>query len=290
MPSPMTQLKAQEASTSTAASSTNSQPSVPVLPRGKKLMLKDGSFQLVREYQVQGDRVRYYDMDSSTWQVMPADLVDWEATKKIEAEEAQRDAAMIAKIHTQEAARAIEPLDIDASLEVAPGVFLPPGDNLFAFDGKTILPLSQAETNAKLSKGRLLEQVLVPVPIVPSRQTVSIHGARAKFRLRNKQPEFFIRTVDAREPDIELIRAKVRGENRQIENLDKLFGEQHVTSDTLSMQKWQVAHGVYRFTLSQPLEPGEYALAVIVRDEGTSLYVWVFGIEPATASAESRPK
>src|SRR5208282_5390621 len=72
MPSPMTQLKAQEASTSTAASSTNSQPSVPVLPRGKKLMLKDGSFQLVREYQVQGDRVRDYDMDSSTWQVMPA--------------------------------------------------------------------------------------------------------------------------------------------------------------------------------------------------------------------------
>src|SRR5579872_2383145 len=63
------------------------------LPRGKKLMLKDGSYQLIREYQIEGDRVRYYSLDSSQWEEMPADLVDWDKTKKAEADEAKQDAA-----------------------------------------------------------------------------------------------------------------------------------------------------------------------------------------------------
>ena len=33
-----------------------------------KLYLKDGSFQVVREYQVQTDRVRYYSIERSDWE------------------------------------------------------------------------------------------------------------------------------------------------------------------------------------------------------------------------------
>ena len=87
-------------------------------------MLKDGNFQLVREYKIDGDRVRYYSLDSSQWEEMPAALVDWDATKNTEAEEARRDAAVIAKVNTQEKARNTElKLDIDASLEAAPAFF-----------------------------------------------------------------------------------------------------------------------------------------------------------------------
>src|SRR5579863_10410531 len=94
------------------------------LPRGKKLLLKDGSFQLVREYKIDGDRVRYYSLDTSQWEEMPAALVDWDATNAAEAEEAKRDAAAIAKVDTQEKALHAElTLDVDASLEVAPGLF-----------------------------------------------------------------------------------------------------------------------------------------------------------------------
>src|SRR5271154_488896 len=57
----------------------------PVLPRGKKLMLTDGTFQLVREYKIEGDRVKYYSMDSSQWEQIPSAMVDWDATKKVEA-------------------------------------------------------------------------------------------------------------------------------------------------------------------------------------------------------------
>lgn len=285
--SPVSFLRAQDLATSASSSlhSEKKSPSdTPALPRGKKLVLKDGSFQLVREYQVEGDRVRYYSLDTSQWEQMPAALVDWDATKKLETEEAKSDAAALAKVHSQEEARRAEPLDIDASLEVAPGIFLPPGENLFVFDGKAVFPLTQAETSSKLAKGRVLEQVLVPVPIIPTRHAISIHGSRAKFRLKNARPEFYMRTADAREPAMELIRAKVRGDSRQLENLDELFGAQRTTGNMLPMQRWEIAHGVYRFTLGQALEPGEYALAEMVQNQGLSLYVWDFGLDEGTAA------
>jgi len=250
-------------------------------------MLKDGSFQLVREYVLEGGRVRYYSLDSSQWEEIPADLVDWEATKKVEEQQAQHDAAVLAKVQAQEAARRAEPLDIDASLEVAPGIFLPPGEGLFVFDGKAVLKLSQVETASKLSKKRLLEQVLVAVPVVPGSHTISIPGPRAKFRLRYPQAEFYMRTADAREPDVELLRAKIRGGNRQIENTDELLGEHQTNRDTVALQRWQVARGVYRFTLAQALPPGEYALAEIVKSEDISMYVWDLGVDAAPPAQQA---
>lgn len=275
-------LNAQDAGDSNQQSSAHSSiptPKAPTTPRGQKLMLKDGSFQLVREYAVQGDRVRYYSLDRSQWEEIPSDLVDWDATGKAATQEQQRDEAIVAKVHNQEAARLAQPLDIDASLEVAPQIFLPPGVGLFAFDGKAVLPVPEAETTSKLSKGHFVEQVMVPVPIIPTRHNVSLHGLHAKLRLQTDQPEFYMRTADARTPEMQLIRAKAHGENRQIEKVDELFGEQRSAGDTISMQRWEIAHGVYRFTLSKPLAPGEYALAEMVGEEGTSLYVWDFGVD-----------
>src|ERR1700690_3188647 len=97
-----------------------SSPSNLDLPRGKKLILKDGSFQLVREYQVDGDRLRYYSIDSSQWDEMPADLVDWDKTKAVAEEEANRDAAAVAKARATEEARHAQPLNIDPRGEALP--------------------------------------------------------------------------------------------------------------------------------------------------------------------------
>lgn len=263
----------------------------PALPRGKKLLLKDGSFQLVREYKLDGDRVRYYSLDSSQWEEMPAALVDWDATKKAEIEEAERDAAIVAKVEaTEKALHAELTLDTDASLEAAPGIFLPPGEGLFAFNGKAIFPLEQSKTVENLSKKQLLKQVLVPIPIIATRHTVSLEGAHSRLRLKNGQPEFYMRTADSREPVMELIRAHIHGDVRQIENLDELFGEQHATRDSISIERWAIAQGVSRFTLSQPLEPGEYVLAEIVQGKGSSLFVWDFGVDQVTPPATNKLK
>jgi hypothetical protein len=264
-------------------------PARAALPRGKKLFLRDGSFQLVRDYKVEGDRIRYYNIDSSQWEEMPASLVDWDKTKQVEADQAKGDAALVNKVHTQEEARIVKPLDIDASLEAAPGVFLPPGEGVFAFDGKAVLQMAPAEPNFKTDKKRQIEKVLSPIPIVPSRHSVLIQGVRAKVRLKAGQPEFYMRTTQEGDPDLALVTAKVHGAARQIANVDEIFKTQQASMQALLLQRWDVAKGVYRFTLGQTLNAGEYALMEVVPGktdaDQLSIYVWDFGVDLSPSAA-----
>jgi hypothetical protein len=261
----------------------------PPLPRGKKLILKDGSVQLVREYQVMDDRVRFYNTERSQWEEMPAALVDWDATKQSEIDQKKGDAALLTNVHKQEQARRLMPLDVDASLEAAPGVFIPPGEGLFVYDGKSVLRLTQAQAVNKLDKGKVVEQVLVPIPIVPSRRNLSIPRPHAEVRVHNEQPEFYMRTADGREPNMVLIRTKVHGDSRLIENVDTYLQAISKTKrNEVLAQRWQIANGVYRFTMSQSLEPGEYVFTEIVKGEGTNLYVWDFGVDTAGKSSEAK--
>lgn len=279
----LAQLLAAQSATEPAQSSASSAAPksghyVSALPRGTKLMLKSGSYELVREYYVEGDRVRYYDIDSAQWEFVPTALVDWDATQKQEAVEEKSQEALVTKVQKQEDEHdAVQALDIDASLEVAPGVFLPPGVGLFSFDGKAVTQVPQAQTDSQLSKKRALERVLVPVPIVPTRHVISIPGEHSLFRL-NDQPEFYLRTDSPQTPDVELIRTKIHRGDRQIMNLDQLMGAEQTTSDTVPMQQWVIAKNVYRYTLGEKLPRGEYVVAEILPNEGMSLYVWDFGV------------
>jgi len=274
------------------------------LPRGKKLILKDGTFQLVRSYERQGDRVRYLSAERGDWEEIPAALVDWDATAKAEASLVEDDKALAKKVHAQEQAQHIETItDVDASLQVAPGVFLPPGEGMFIIDGKSVRPLEQAGSEIKTDKKQFLKQVLSPIPIIPSKTNVEIPGSRAKVRIANTQVEFYLREAPPDPehttpimkssrpgesgPEVELVRATVKGNKRQLESIRSLFGEQEEKRDTISLQRWEVAPTVYRFTLSQSLPPGEYALAEILPD-GMNLFVWDFGLDSSAATEKTK--
>ena len=272
-------------------------------PHGKKLVLKDGNFQLVREYQRKGERVRYFSEERHAWEEIPAAMVDWDATAKAEADSENASAALLKKVHTQEeAARTEAVLDVDASLPVAPGVFLPPGEGMFLIEGKSVTPMGQVGSQTKTDKKTFLKQVLSPIPIVPGKQNVEIPGAKARIRIpASVSPEFYLREAPPDPdnpttvlhssrpgesgPEVELVRATVKGNRRRLESIRSMFGQELGTErSTMSLQRWEVAATVYRFTLGEPLPPGEYALTEILSD-GMNFFVWDFGVDgPATDS------
>jgi hypothetical protein len=53
----------------------------------------------------------------------------------------------------------------------------------------------------------------------------------------------------------------------------------------LSAKKPKPARGVFRYTVNQRLEPGEYA-CVKMTNEGISSYVWDFGIDPLGSKSQ----
>src|ERR1700723_1670450 len=280
-----------DASQSPASASAPQNTAAPTLPRGKKLMLKDGTFQLVREYHVEGDRVRYYSIDQRDWDEIPESLVDWDATRKMEIGEAKKNLDLVAEARKTESMRNAELIDVDASIEIAPKVFLPAGVGLFEFDGKAIHPLAPADPDIKYSMTQRVKQVLVPIPIVPTRHTVALDGERAKFRMQSTSVEFYMRTADGHEPNLELIRAKIHGGKRSLENLDQLFGQKQATGRIiLPMLRWEIAKGVYRFTVYHSLDPGEYAVAEAVESGGTNVYLWDFGVDSGTEAPKSEAK
>jgi hypothetical protein len=266
---------------------------VPVpLPEGKKLILKDGTFQLVREYSVDGDRVRYWSLERSDWEEIPSSLVDWDATKKAEADDAQKEKELAEKERERKLAEETAGVDqVDASLEVHPGLLLPDGVGMFALASRQFVPLKQDTAESKIDVEREVEKTLSGVPTVPSRHRIELPGKRSDIRFSTGDLEFFMRTDDQREPRMTLVRAHLRGDARLIETESESVVEDATDQgDEVSTLLWDLAPGVYRFTIDRDLPAGEYAFVEQTAD-GIDLDVWDFGVDAAgeTPHAKTAP-
>ncbi len=271
-------LAAQQDTQAKAPAATQQIPAT--FPKGKKLILTDGTFQLAREYTVEGDRVRYWSVERSQWEEIPTNLVNWDATHKAEAEAAGRDAELKAKIHASQLAQLTKDIDVDRSLEIKPGLFLPDEVGFYALDrNKLIREMKQSEAVVKTSTSRQVEKIISGVSLIPGKKTMEIPGEHAAMRLATAEPEFFMRPADSREPRFRLLRTQIKGGHRVVEDISiRAWGEEKHTATDLEFQTWTPATGVFRYTLDQRLEPGEYAF-VEMTAEGIAGYVWDFGID-----------
>lgn len=236
-----------------------------------RLYLKDGDYQIVREYQVLADRVRYYSTERGDWEEIPLELVDLERTKK---DAAERQAAVEAEAKEQDAEdKAIRTeRKEEARVPEEPGVYYASGDQ--------IQSLKTAEVEVNSSKGRTILKVLAPVPIVPGKSSVELKGDAAAYRAGGDKPEFYIRLSD--DERFAIIKLSKKKNARLLENVSILPVTNEVIEDLKIVPtfKKQVSERTYKIWPEQPLEPGEYAL-VQYSEGALNWQVWDFGIGPA---------
>jgi hypothetical protein len=266
-------------------------PAIPqTLPKGKKLILTDGSFQLVREYQREGDRVRYYSVERSAWEEIPASLVDWGATQKAEGADAARDKELAEKIKASELAARTADIDSDRSLEVRPGVILPDEAGLYVLDGQRVSTMEQDLAVSHLDKGRAVAKIVTGMPVINTKHRIDLPGKSAKLRIRGSEPEFYFRPVDGREAHLSLLRLDPSGNQRSVESMSTNIADiSTYKNHQIPLLAWDAARGVKRFTVEQNLEPGEYAMVENRPDGEVDLYVWDFGVDATPAGTNPKP-
>ena len=167
-----------------------SKPDAPGLARNHRLILKDGTYQLVREYNIAGDRVRYLSLERGDWEEMPVELVDWDATRKWERDHAaptgeepspaMKEAADIDKEEADE--RALQKARMP---EVATGLELPDEDGVFALDtfqGHAGAGGADARRSGHGLR-RTAHGVSVLNPLAASKANLELEGEHAKVHL-----------------------------------------------------------------------------------------------------------
>lgn len=233
-----------------------------------RLYLKDGDYHIVREYKVEGDRVRYYSVERQEWEEIPLDLVDLQKTEaEVRArEQAQKEeaAAMDAEEKAERAARReMERVPVD------PGVYL--------VDGETLLPLKQAEVKLATSKGRSVLKVLTPVPVVAGKVTAELDGETSATVLTNRNPEFYIRLRTEERFGIAKLDKKKGGRIVDQISVVPVTNEKFDEINLIEIFRRQVDDGLYKIWPQKPLSPGEYA--VVEYTEGkANIQVWDFTV------------
>jgi hypothetical protein len=258
-----------------------------------KLFLKDGSQLLVKSYQVQGDKIRFYNLDTHEYEEMPVALVDFDATKHAAGEEAAAHAKVVDEAKQLEkehfgpgagtGSSSAEPI----GFQVATGLYLPLTEGVYAYDGLRVIPMVQSEGEVVTDKERMALKMALPAPLLKKRTLVSLPGPQAAVRIANPKPVFYIEANDAWGDKAVLIPVKSGHSVRVVEKMQSGMGlgESGEIREALPLEKARVAKGIFKLQPSKALEPGEYAIGELV-DGKLNMDVWDFGIDkPGKRSA-----
>jgi len=245
-----------------------------------KLYLKDGTFHIVSEYQVQSDRVRFYSVERSQWEEIPLDLVDLKRTK---TEAADRQAALDkeTKMVTEE-----EKVERQIKQDISR---IPQDPGVYWLDGKEAKVIKAAESSVRTNKGRSVLRALAPIPIVSGKGAVELDGAHSANVFTNPEQELYIQLSDLERFGIAKLTPKTESKSgkkagvRIVENLTFM----PVTKETIEepdlveiFQTQLTPDGLYKIWPKAPLPPGEYAVIEYTAGK-LNIQVWDFAIQPS---------
>ena len=247
-----------------------------------RLYLKDGTYQMVREYKIQEDRVHYYSVERSEWEDIPLDLVD---LKRTEGEIAEHKAALEEENKVIAAEEKVEREQQREAFKIPqdPGVYQ-------LIDGKELRILHLAESKLHSNKRRTVLKVLSPIPMVSGKATVEVDHPHSNFNVENDTPEFYIQlSTDEQFGIIRLvphdnirIAAKVT-----IEPVVKEVVEEPELVDIF--RKQLEANGLFKIWPQKPLEPGEYAVVEYTPGK-LNMQIWDFTWQPGAKYVAPPPE
>ena len=295
-------------------------PATPNSASNHRLILKDGSYQIVRKYEIVGDRVRYLSLErGGDWEELPESLVDWDATRKWERDHAEQIAANDASpamaeaegIDKEEAAERAE--EAARMPEVAKGLELPDQDSVFVLDTYQGTPaLVELAPNQLAVDAKTHHGLSTLNPLAGQRASIELPGSHAKVHLHVNDPSIFVSlnaTDDAERVLSHAMTVNTKGVpdavNRKhgahspqsgfaIVKVDerkavRIVGAIHISptgnvtqdEDTVPM-KVEIMPGKHwmKLTPTQTLAIGEYALVEILSPSDISQVVWDFCVNP----------
>jgi hypothetical protein len=175
------------------------QPGIPGVQVNHRLILKDGGYQIVRKYEVIGNRVRYISVErGGDWEELPYDLVDWPATQKWEKQQAE--AAQTAQSPAMEEAAELDKEETaerqsnkERRPEIVRGLNLPDQDGVFILDEyqgtPQLIEIVPSTGDLQMARQHGIRSVL---PLQGQLAHVELEGPAAKIHIHVNEPTLYL--------------------------------------------------------------------------------------------------
>jgi hypothetical protein len=274
-------------------------------PTARRLILKDGSYQLVAKYEVKGDRVRYLSAERNEWEELPNSLVDWPATEKFAKDRAT--GAPVPEAVEAEKESAPERAAEEANLpQVAPGLRVPSDGGVLLLDTfqsqpqLVDLPQSGGELGENAKRG------IFRTALGGARQTIELKGPHAKIQAHTALPAVYIHPDQDREgydagpgpapaelpwDRFHILRLQAKQDKRIVGEIKiAASGKATESQNFVETTAEKLTGGWVKITPKSDLAPGEYAVVEVLGKEGMNTFVWDFGLDPAAPENASALK
>ena len=294
--------------------------------RGRtRLILKDGTYQVVLRYEIVGAVVRYVSAErNGEVEDVPLALVDLPATVRWHDQHtAGTDSGtpiLSPELAREEAARAA------LTMEILPDLRLPDQGSVLVLDTfegtPELVPVPQEGSDLNKETSHAVQKKAIH-PMSSPHEIVQVPGPRSEVQLHVAEPVFYVRiggdepdssssnamvvpTYGANNPEREAPSGGAESSDYVIERLDArqdlrvvdsfrlaLLGRNRPQPDVTELREEPQPGGRWlKLTPEQPLAFGEYALVEVLSVQAVNLDVWDFGVHPdAPENAEAiRPE